>query len=268
QNCAGELGDDVRHQIFLLESTGDAQPDRNRGIDVTARDGANGVAHGEKCQPEGERDAQNPTPCRNVSGQHGGTDAAENQPERSQRFGGGSLEKARHGNPPTQMLRLRDGLASYNGMVRWLVVLGVTLLACQGPPTFAPPGGPSPALCGNGIVDPGEACDTALPAGTDGACPTDCSPTGPCKSSQLRSAGSCQARCETQALADCYGNGMLEQGEACDDGNGVDFDGCSSDCRIERALVMRTVTLLPGDQGCDLDGDGRIDNAFGGAVNT
>jgi len=58
--------------------------------------------------------------------------------------------------------------------------------------------------CGNGTLDPGEACDDGNTRSGDG-CPADCTP--PC------------------------GDGVLDPGEACDDGNTLDGDGCSADCR-------------------------------------
>jgi len=42
----------------------------------------------------------------------------------------------------------------------------------------------------------------------------------------------CDARCEVEHLC-CCGNGALEPGEACDDGNPHDGDGCSSQCALE-----------------------------------
>ena len=63
------------------------------------------------------------------------------------------------------------------------------------------------------------------------------------------------------------GNGRLDPGEACDDGNNDDFDGCSHDCRFERALAMKSWQIAPPDQGCDFTGDGVVDNAISVAVN-
>jgi cysteine-rich repeat protein len=147
--------------------------------------------------------------------------------------------------------------------LRSLLLACVWLVACESPPQGSPDAGPN--LCGNGVLDPGESCDTGIAAGMPGACPIQCS-SSPCPTT-LAGAG-CSARCEPAAGAACCGNGLVEAGEACDDGNTNDFDGCSSDCRLERALILKTVTLLPGDQGCDLDGDGTIDNALGGSGNT
>ena len=65
----------------------------------------------------------------------------------------------------------------------------------------------------------------------------------------------------------CCGNGVVENAEACDDGNLADFDGCSHDCRFEGALILQSIQEQPGTIGCDLNGDGAIDNTFGNALN-
>ncbi len=66
--------------------------------------------------------------------------------------------------------------------------------------------------CGNGSLEPGEACDDGNSNTSDNC------PSGP--------SGTCQAaRC---------GDGFLHVGvEGCDDGNNVSGDGCSSTCQIE-----------------------------------
>ncbi|HKQ97731.1 MAG TPA: DUF4215 domain-containing protein [Candidatus Polarisedimenticolia bacterium] len=61
--------------------------------------------------------------------------------------------------------------------------------------------------CGNGFVQPGEACDDGNLANGDG----------------------CSAAC----LLEC-GNHVIDPGETCDDGNTQDGDGCSAICRLEK----------------------------------
>lgn len=65
--------------------------------------------------------------------------------------------------------------------------------------------------CGNGRIDPGEACDDGNNRSGDG-CPADCSP--PC------------------------GDGVRDPGEACDDGNTIDGDGCSADCTSLEGIFL------------------------------
>ena len=107
------------------------------------------------------------------------------------------------------------------------------------------------AVCGNGIQEPSETCDTGIATGA-GACPTSCSDNNTCTTDTLGNAGTCQAVCVYPAITmpanndgccpagananndnDCApscGNGIVESGEACDDGNMVDTDACHNDC--------------------------------------
>jgi hypothetical protein len=96
--------------------------------------------------------------------------------------------------------------------------------------------------CGNGVIDPGETCDTDIPRDTAGACPVDqdCMSGAPCTRGMLVSGNTCSAVCvryqivapedddnccppgATNAVdSDCprlCGNGVVEQGESCDVG--------------------------------------------------
>ena len=71
--------------------------------------------------------------------------------------------------------------------------------------------------CGNGQVDPGEACDDGNTRSGDG-CPADCTP--PC------------------------GDGVLDPSEACDDGNTLDGDGCSADCSTLDSIFLVSPSLV------------------------
>jgi cysteine-rich repeat protein len=66
------------------------------------------------------------------------------------------------------------------------------------------------AACGDGVVDPGEACDLGIGNDDAGVCTTACR----------------QATC---------GDGSTSRLEGCDDGNTIDGDGCSASCRPESA---------------------------------
>ncbi len=68
--------------------------------------------------------------------------------------------------------------------------------------------------CGNGIVEAGENCDTAIPAGQTGACPTSCTPPV-CNTSAL-TGSACTAKCVNTPIVPCCGNGIVEAGETCD----------------------------------------------------
>lgn len=69
-------------------------------------------------------------------------------------------------------------------------------------------------LCGNGDVDPNEACD-------DGPLNSDTEPNA------------CRMTC---VVASC-GDSVQDAGEQCDDGNGVPGDGCSANCLVEACSV-------------------------------
>lgn len=84
----------------------------------------------------------------------------------------------------------------------WLVLaLSALLTAC--------PGSEEDALCGNGVVEAGEACDDGN-TNNDDACSNLCT-------------------------ASVCGNGTVEPGEQCDDGNTTSGDGCESTCRLPTA---------------------------------
>lgn len=67
-------------------------------------------------------------------------------------------------------------------------------------------GAPEP-FCGDGNVDPGEACDEGAANADDGTCTTGCQ------------------------LPVC-GDGFVQAGEACDDGNMIDDDACVAGCIV------------------------------------
>ena len=112
---------------------------------------------------------------------------------------------------------------------------------CQIEPGWSCTGQPSvctKAVCGNGIVEEGESCDCGtdpknLPSGCEGVnglfygdgkgCSKTCTKEPNC----LDSSG------KTQACSTTCGDGNVDPGEECDDGNQVSGDGCSSTCQYE-----------------------------------
>lgn len=88
------------------------------------------------------------------------------------------------------------------------------------PDTDLPPDTDPTAICGNGVPEPGEACDTASPAVT-------------CVYND-RTCGVCADDCASVLLANngFCGDGVLDDGEVCDDGAGnASVGGCSPlDC--------------------------------------
>lgn len=117
------------------------------------------------------------------------------------------------------------------------------------PPSCVSPG------CGNGMVEAGESCDDAGQTAGDGCgagclleLGEDCSADADCESSFCADDGTCKcdgdADCPADFVCDvapgtaeCVaagcGNSVTELGEACDDGNTDDNDGCSKNCLAE-----------------------------------
>jgi len=48
--------------------------------------------------------------------------------------------------------------------------------------------------------------------------------------------------CPADPLADCCGNGIVEAGETCDDGNTTSGDGCDAACQDECAALQGSCT--------------------------
>jgi hypothetical protein len=91
--------------------------------------------------------------------------------------------------------------------------------------------------CGNGVLDPGERCDVAIPVGAPGACPDTCDDDDPC-TTHLLTGVACHSHCLVAEITnfiqndgccpiggdltvdiDCAaicGNGVIEPGEGCD----------------------------------------------------
>jgi cysteine-rich repeat protein len=98
----------------------------------------------------------------------------------------------------------------------------------------------SEALCGNGWLDPGEACDDAEQNAVDGACRPDCTAElcgdgvqGPSEACDLGPDNDDQGACKTDCTLAVCGDGFVGPGEACDDGNTAADDGCSPTCMLE-----------------------------------
>ncbi|MGB5502050.1 MAG: DUF4215 domain-containing protein [Polyangiales bacterium] len=114
-------------------------------------------------------------------------------------------------------------------------------------------------VCGDGFVEGGEVCDDGNTTGGDG-CAADCSyadnlPNGSSCGTNLEcTSGFCDSgTCACDGNDDCLasevcdsfelpnaceaanqcGNGTVEAGELCDDGNNTSLDGCSNNCLYE-----------------------------------
>lgn len=153
------------------------------------------------------------------------------------------------------------------------------------------------AACGNGALEPGEACDDGNDTNGDGcsaSCaseagwtcaftPSVCSPI--CGDGMIRGGEQCDGtnvagqtcmtqgfvtgalRCSTSCTFDTSactnttcGNGVLDgTGEECDDGNTVRFDGCDSGCQVEPTYHLPV--RLRGGEGSN---HGRVEVLFEG----
>jgi cysteine-rich repeat protein len=111
----------------------------------------------------------------------------------------------------------------------------------------------TPAACGNGVVEPGEACDdggTIAGDGCDAAC-------------QIETGFAC-GLAPSVCTPGC-GNGTVAGLETCDDGNLVAGDGCDGACLIEQGwsctgspsvcLAVCGDSRIVGAEQCD-DGNG------------
>ena len=128
-------------------------------------------------------------------------------------------------------------------------------------------------VCGNGVVESRESCDTAIGAGQRGACPTSCEDNNACTTDSLvgsactqrcnhvavtacsmTSDGCCPAGCTANNDSDCTplcGNGALEAGERCDTGIGVGGKGaCPTSCNDGRACTADALTGSGCGQTC------------------
>ena len=108
--------------------------------------------------------------------------------------------------------------------------------------------------CGDGVVDPGEACDDGNTS-TETECPYG---TPLCEG--------CDATCDAvlPLTGEFCGDGALSVLEECDDGNVDDGDGCDSECTFEpmvdcRAILEAGFSTGDGTYWVDPDGEGAFE---------
>ena len=110
-----------------------------------------------------------------------------------------------------------------------------------------PPLSPS---CGNGRIDPGETCDTRIPAGDPGACPPTCDDHVPC-TTDTRMGSGCTVTCKHDKIERPMPN------DGCCPAGAQDTDpDCSSTCRNGVVDLGETcdLTIPPGSAGaCPTD---------------
>jgi cysteine-rich repeat protein len=98
----------------------------------------------------------------------------------------------------------------------------------------------APIVCGNGILEAGEACDNGQPGVNTATCDRDCTfatcgdmlvnfPAG-----EQCDTGGASPSCDLDCTAVVCGDGLVNvnAGEQCDDGNAIDTDGCRNNCTL------------------------------------
>lgn len=128
------------------------------------------------------------------------------------------------------------------------------------------------AVCGNGEVEAGEACDDGNQADDDACVACEAAACGDgkvwagmeeCDDGNTEPGDGCDAGCKTEVAMMC-GDGTVQGNEACDDGNESDEDGCLNNCEEARC---GDGVVWAGMEGCDdgneEDGDGCPSGAVG-----
>jgi cysteine-rich repeat protein len=101
----------------------------------------------------------------------------------------------------------------------------------------------SQPACGDGILDPGEACEDGNTLSDDGCsatcqdefCGDDVQQTDEgCDDGNTVSNDGCSATCQTESC----GDGIVQTDEHCDDGNTAAGDGCGATCALEKAALV------------------------------
>jgi cysteine-rich repeat protein len=109
-------------------------------------------------------------------------------------------------------------------------------------------------VCGDGNTDAFEECDDGNGSNADGclnSCQLPFCGDGFVQPDfeQCDGTADCDQFC--QFIANDCGDGFLDAGEGCDDGNNFDFDGCDSNCFVEQTgdILFDYVLLAPDGNG-------------------
>lgn len=111
--------------------------------------------------------------------------------------------------------------------------------------------------CGNGVLNPGEQCDSARFCSGGSTPGASCTDDAGCAGGTCLEAAGCSATCQllgSREGGSVCGNGSVGAGEACDDGNTMNGDGCSRSCLHEgsRPVVALCGNGIPEEgESCD-----------------
>ena len=116
-------------------------------------------------------------------------------------------------------------------------------------------------VCGDGVLDPGEACDNGPGNGPGEACSAECvenscgdGDQGPGEACDDGAMNGNMNGCKADCTDNVCGDGFTGPDEGCDDGNQVDADECSNTC----ALATCGDGVVAATEACD---DGNQENA-------
>lgn len=107
----------------------------------------------------------------------------------------------------------------------------------------------TPDACGNGKLDDGERCDTAIAQGKSGACPRQCSSDDPCQARTLEGSG-CNAECRV-SMRGCQNSDKCCPSQ-CNHQNDSDCSAKCGDGIVDSALgeTCETGPNTPANQRC------------------
>jgi hypothetical protein len=109
------------------------------------------------------------------------------------------------------------------------------------------------AICGNGILEPSEACDRKITAGHAGACPTFCADSDPCTQDFARgNAESCTRTCSHVRVTAC-GGGDRCCPAGCSAANDNDCAPSCGDSQVQAGETCDPMATCP--TSCASDGD-------------
>lgn len=121
------------------------------------------------------------------------------------------------------------------------------------------------AVCGNGVLEPGETCDKTIVSPNAGACPTDCDDmisctkdsvvsaecTATCSNTEITTCnntaadGCCPTGCNSTTDLDCSascGNGVIDNGETCDKTIvAPNFGACPTNCDDQNSCTTDAI---------------------------